>query len=94
MNTIVVEPWDVSAAMCDVMLEMLRIHEHDGTADAATIKRWHTWLQKAAMAHMALATSCEDVVESSATPENLQAMEHALATAMGQARYWARADRW
>lgn len=89
-----VEPWDVPLALRDLCLEMLRVHEVGASADAATVKRWHSWLFKASRAHIALAVSCEDIVEKGATPEHLETMKQALTTAMGQTEYWARADRW
>ena len=89
-----VEPWDVPVTLRDVCIEMLRIHEVEGNADAATVKRWHQWLYKASRAHNALAMACEDIVERGATPEHLDAMKRTLTTAMGQTEYWARADRW
>lgn len=89
-----VEPWDVPVALRDLCLEMLQIHSAGGSADAATVKRWHTWLYKAGQAYDALAISCEHIAAKGATPEHLDAMKQALTTAMGQSTYWARADRW
>jgi len=89
-----VEPWDVPVALRDLCLEMLAIHSKGGSADAATVKRWHQWLFKASRAHNALAISCEDIVEGGATTEHVEAMKQALTCAMGQSVYWARADRW
>lgn len=89
-----VEPWDVRLALLDLCLEMLRVHEVDASADAATVKRWHALLFKAARAHSALAISCEDIVKQGATPQHLEAMKQALTIAMGQTEYWARGDRW
>lgn len=89
-----VDPWDVPVALRDVCIEMLRIHEVGGSADAATVKRWHQWLYKASRAHNALAMACEDIVEDGATEEHLEALKQALTRAMGQSEYWTRADRW
>jgi hypothetical protein len=89
-----IEPWDVSLTLRDLCMEMLLVHEVGASADAATVKRWHKSLTKAARAHSALARSCEDIVEKSANTEHVEAMKRALTTAMGQARYWPRADRW
>lgn len=88
------EPWDVPAALRDLCVEMLRLHKAGASADAATVKRWHQWLYKAARAHNALAASCEDIVEGGPTPGHVEALKRALTRAMGQNEYWARADRW
>lgn len=88
------EPWDVSLALRDVCVEMLRIHQVNGVADSATVRQWHQQLWRAAAAHNALARRCEVVVEQGATPEHLNAMKQALTRAMGQDAYWARRDRW
>ena len=85
---------DVSIALRDLCIDMLRRHRAGESADAATILGWHESLVKAGLAHNALATNCEDIVEGGASPENLAAMQQALAHAMGQDVYWARADRW
>lgn len=97
MNTTQVpdgEPCDVAVTLRDLCFEMLELHGRGGSTDAEMVKRWHQWLYRAASAHNGLAMSCEDIVEGGATPEHLDAMKRALTRAMGQAEFWARADRW
>lgn len=75
-------------------MEMLEYHGQGRAVDALTVRRWHEWIHKAALAHSALAVACESLVEEGATPEHVAAVKQALTRAMGQDTYWARRDRW
>ena len=86
--------WDVSVALRDVSLEMLRHVSTGTTPESDELKRWLDWLGKAARAHNALAVACEDLVELGVSDERIESMKRALTSAQGQANYWARADRW
>lgn len=86
--------WDVSMALGDISAEMLERYEAGTPVEPDTIARWRQSISKARRAHIALAESCEEIVESGATHERVEAMKQALTRAMGLANYWARADRW
>ena len=86
--------WDVTLAIRDLSMDILR-HISTGTApDQEELKNWLRSLNEAARAYHQLEFACEDLVELGASEERLEAMKQALTHAQGQETYWARKDRW